>query len=165
MHEKRRYYQQPVALIKSARQRNNIYWYLKNVNIKLKFSRLFHSCLLQIYHYLWWHLGCSNLLSECIAHTWKSTMLKMVWVCMRVSVHACLQITQKDSFLLVSLYSFWCLLWQISVRGDFVCWFICEANCMTLIYCIFFEWPAFCDCLKTSWARRVKLNEWVISCT
>lgn len=140
---------------------------LKKADKKLTFSGLFHSHLFQIYFYLWWHLGCSNLLSECIAHIWKITKVKMggEGVCMRVSVHACMQITQKDSYLLVSLYSFWCLLWQISVRGDFVCWFICEANCMMLIHCMLFEWPAFCDYLKRSWSRRVKLNEWVISCT
>lgn len=133
----------------------------KKVNINLKFSRLFHLCVFQIYYCLWWHLSCSNLLPEYLARTWKSTKLKLVCVCvcMCVSVHRCMQITQKDSFLLVSLYSFWCLLWQISVRRDFVCWFICEANCMTLIYCIFLEWPAFCDFLKRSWLRRVKLNE------
>lgn len=90
-----------------------------------------------------------------IAHMWKSTKLWMGCVCMCVFGHTCVQIAQQGSFLLVSLYSFWCLLWQISVRRDFVCWFISEASCMTFIY-----WMFLSDLLFVTFERESFVEEW-----
>lgn len=132
----------------------------------MRFSRLFHSCLFQIFHYVLWHLSCSGLLSECAVHTWKSTKLKTPCVCACVSLHACMQITQKDSFLLASLYSFWCLLWQISVRGDFLCWFIWgqlyDINILHVFRVACFLW-LFKEIL--TWEGEMKWEWWFLSCS
>lgn len=57
------------------------------------FPGFFHLFLFQIYHYAWWHLCCSNWLCECVAHTWRSTKLRLL--CVHESVRVCVQITQK----------------------------------------------------------------------
>lgn len=161
MHEElRQSHHQLLAVIMNVRQMN--YVCMKKVNTKLNFSRFFPLFLIRIYHYAWWHLSCSSWLCECIAHTWRSTKLRLI--CVRESVHVCVQITQKDSFLLASLYSFWYSLWQISVRGDFICWFIWGQQCDINILCVFwvacFLW-LFKEIL--AWECKMKWEEWFIS--
>lgn len=89
----------------------------------------------------------------------KAKVALCAWVC------ACMRANYtKDSFLLASLYSFWCSLWQISVRGDFVCWFIwgqqCDINILYVFWVICFLW-LFKEIL--TWECKMKWEEWFIS--